>query len=205
MEIRLDDTRFYTKDEMLASMSAAAEFAHVSEKSISEFLDSEFMAWPGPYRDSSYLDSDILGDLIRAHNSGYLPKLYRPAETIEAASQKLGALCAVCLNSKGFAFSSLRNFLFSAPAIAIDCKDPAYPSVIYQGCVCYKCANMVSKIANRQYNVSVNPYGDLDEDLFAACAVHLLREPSFKKRLREAPPASLRFDPRRRNIKEFMQ
>lgn len=200
----LDDSRLYSKQELVDAYCASATFAHASKARIEQVLDDAFSFCGLASRLSLCSEPTCRNDLverIRATNSGVLPPLYRPAETTEYVASELGALCMLCLNTGACCGAEAYEFLAVAPPVHVIngfCEDhvfyePAEP-------LCFSCAKSIDRWIEK--NAPAGSGGVLawnkefpDPAVFMAAAWNMLRTPAFKKRALNGHQ-DLRFDPR---------
>jgi hypothetical protein len=186
----LDDSRFYTAPEMERAMLSAVNFVHVSEARIRTFLEEHFAKF-----------TDEKADLIRAYNSGLLPRLYRPAETLEAAISQLGSTCLVCRGSSN-ALSDMApaRWLTQFPAVSVinaDTEGWFYRESQGQEGVCYPCAHAVGREAKKAGAGWLNPYQECaSSEMFFSCMIAALKQKGMRQRIKENASAhNWRFDP----------
>lgn len=190
----LDDGKFYTESEMADAILTVVEFVHVSKEQTEVFLKEHF----GKF-------SEETADLIRGYNSGILPRLYRPAETIFLFAEKFGIACLFCQGVDKYACDKIpAAWVTDFPHMRVLnrlCPDDSVNFGL--GVICRDC---YKSTLNEYAKITGNKplYWDFNfesPEMFFSCMLSALRKESFQARIREnIKHYQWRFSPRLKNM-----
>lgn len=190
----LDDTRFYTKQEMKGAMLASVNFIHLFEPEIELFLDKHFARF-----------TERNGDLIRGFNSGLLPRLYRPAETLFYAADSFGFTCLICRGGNVPRNCVPTHWLTDMPEAFVEggeADDHGVSGEWRTGAVCDLCTKSFGRTYERITGEDFWPYKDrfASQEVFFATAHVALKTPYLRQRIRKNKNIQWRVNPLKKEM-----
>lgn len=208
----LSERTLHTRTEMVRVLMRAGQFAHLGEADFNRSLDSlwnidERLTWISDgatsYHPSTWAERAVSIALLKAAETGLIPKDYFDAQTIDFVARTEPTLCCLCHSIsdtfKGVYDISLGFAVYACPTFyALDV--PYYVRRPF----CGACSWAISaRIKQERDNPQPIPHG---EYLWGAVLAWIVASPKFRERASEnfGNRSRLRFDPRRAHETSFV-